>query len=169
MNGLPESDPLQNAPLSDIADKYAYWRALELTPPAAARRAGISGTLSFIKKRANCLEKNPTVQKAVLHYRNAARVRYNIDRDHVVEGLMEAVEVARAQSDSRNMIAAWSEIAKVTGVGAPERKEVVIEGHVTQEQLAQASDADLLAMLEKRRQLDVIDDAEFRELGKEPG
>jgi hypothetical protein len=59
------------------------------------------------------------------------------------------------------MIAGWAEVAKVTGVGAPERKEVVIEGSLTEETLGQASDAELLALLEKRRHLPLLQETEI--------
>jgi hypothetical protein len=65
------------------------------------------------------------------------------------------------------MIMGWTEVAKVTGVGAPERTEISItETSVTSESLGLASNEELLALLDKRRALPDpgIEDADFVDL-----
>jgi len=85
--------------------------------------------------------------------------------------LMEAINVAREQSDSTAMINGWKELAKVTGVGAPERKEIVLsQNNPSTEALRQAPDDELLKLVEKKRSLQLtgpIEDAEYVEVARD--
>jgi phage terminase small subunit len=146
---------------------YIYWRGCGLTPAQALRRSGFPALISRFDRttRINQLESNPKVREAVQRIFEENRVRYDIDRDRVVEGLLEAINVAKEQSDSTAMINGWKELAKVTGVGAPERKEIVLtQTNPSTEALKQAPDDELLKLLGKERSLALtgpIEDAEY--------
>ena len=149
---------------------YAYWRGVGLTPVQALKRAGMfyTGNAFSNSRRAVELEADPQIRQVIDRIYEENRYRYEIDRDRVVEGLMESINVAREQSDSTAMINGWKELAKVTGVGAPERKEIVLsQTNPSTEALKQAPDDELLKLVGKERSLQLaepIEDAEFEEI-----
>ena len=146
---------------------YIYWRGCGLTPAQSLRRSGFPALISTFHRtaRINELEANPKIREAIGQIFEQNRVRYDIDRDRVVEGLLEAINVAREQSDSTAMINGWKELSKVTGVGAPERKEIVLsQTNPSTEALKQAPDDELLKLVGKERSLQLtgpIEDAEY--------
>lgn len=115
----------------------------------AAARAGYS-------KRAagqvgHVLLKNAEVAAAV----RASEVRIaeeaDISRRKVLDGLQEAIELARAKSDAGAVIAGWREIAKLCGYYAPERREVrlSVSAAALQQELEDMSDEELLKLIAK--------------------
>ncbi len=178
---MPELNRLLAVPPSSFEEckfndeerAYIYWRGVGLTPSQALRRSGYPVLSTRFEKvtKVNELEANPKIRAAIQHLFEENRVRYNLDRDRVVEGLLEAINVAREQSDSTAMINGWKELAKVTGVGAPERKEIVLtQNNPSTEALRQAPDDELLKLLGKQRTLGfieppvTIEDAEYEEI-----
>ena len=71
-------------------------------------------------------------------------------RQRVMEGLLEAVEMAKIQADPTAMIAGWREVGKMCGYYEPVKKQidVNITGNVVMERLNRLSDADLLKLIE---------------------
>lgn len=135
--------------LTTAEQNYVYWRALGLSPKTAAKRAG-----AVEPKEQRVLLENAYLEQAIEAETARRRRQTEITRDLVLDGLLEAVGVAREQSDPRNMIAGWSEIAKVAGVAAPERTEIVVNPEsLSAEALAQAPTEQLLELLERRRAL----------------
>lgn len=161
---------LEESALRSETRAYAYWRGCGLTPVQALRRSGYVATKNHFNTTAqiNKLESDPKVRNLISKIFEENQVRYQIDRDKVVEGLLEAINVAREQSDATAMINGWKELSKVTGVGAPERKEIVLsQSNPSSEALKQAPDEELLALVGKARSLQLaapIEDAEYREV-----
>lgn len=133
--------PRQNA--------YVYWRQQGLSPYQAAKRAGYHDARSAAHTNDNM----PAIRELIGKLDEARRVRFEIDRDRVVEGIMEALSVAREQSDPKSMIQAWTEIARITGVQAPEVRRVEVTGEITQHHIARATDRELLQLVGRTRQL----------------
>ena len=145
-----------DARLKNEERAYIYWRGCGLTPAQSLRRCGFPANISSFDRTRRIAEweSNPKIREAVQKIYEENRVRYEIDRDRVVEGLIEAINVAREQSDSTAMINGWKELAKVTGVGAPERKEIVLsQSNPSTEALKQAPDDELLKLVGKERSL----------------
>ena len=107
----------------------------------SARSAPV--TASRLLRKAN-------VQSALRARRQEIETQLQITRQGVLDGLGEAVEMARAQSNPTALIGAWREIAKMCGYYAPERKHVELSarGERTMRQLEVLSDEELLAMAE---------------------
>lgn len=171
LQGLTSMPPVtvSDCNLTSKERAYVYWRGAGLTPAQAAKNAGFSIRNHYERsKRIASLEANPNVRKALNRVFEENRVRYQIDRDNVVEGLLEAINVAREQSDSPAMINGWKELARVTGVGAPERKEILLtQSNPSTEALKQAPDDELLKLVGKERNLQLaspIEDADFYEV-----
>ena len=61
------------------------------------------------------LLRNATVQKALQARQKADAARLSLQRESVLEGLQEAVAMAREERNPMAMIAAWREIGKLLG------------------------------------------------------
>jgi len=70
---------------------------------------------------------------------------YEVSRDEVTRGLLEAVDVARRTGSPQAMVAAWKELAALHGVG-PGAAARVFGPDAVPGGLALLSDADLLAI-----------------------
>lgn len=94
---------------------------------------------------------NPNVQKAVEARQASDAARLGIDRQNVLAGLLEAVDMARTQMNPAAMVAALREIGKLMGFYAPEVKEVKLSAtqEATQKDFAAMTDAQLLALIER--------------------
>lgn len=92
----------------------------------------------------------PAVRGAIEARQADARAQAGVDRQRVLDALLEAVEVARLQADPMAMIAGWREIAKICGFYAPTRAEVRLSaaGQAVRGRIEALSDEELLAMAE---------------------
>jgi len=73
--------------------------------------------------------------------------RLGLDRQAVIQGLLEAVQMAREQANPAAMISGYVSLGKMLGLFAPERRQVEItagDGRVRYETM---SDADLSALI----------------------
>ena len=138
--------PLQNA--------YVHWRRQGFTGIQSAKRAGYSEPKQSHRENA----RNPLIKRLVTEGEEELRVRFKVDRDRVVEGIMEALSVAREQSDAKIMLQAWTDVARITGVQAPEVKRVEMEAHtqVDHHHITHASDRELLELIGRERELDIL-------------
>lgn len=77
-----------------------------------------------------------------------------MDRKQVMEGLKEAIEMAKLMAEPAAMIAGWREIGKMCGYYAPVETKLKIDvtGNVTMTRLTQMSDTELLELIEKGNQ-----------------
>jgi len=75
-----------------------------------------------------------------------------VTKERVIAELEQAIELARQKGDPMAMIRGWAEIGKLIGAYAPERRkvELSIDGAVMQSKLTAMSDAELLAIAERR-------------------
>lgn len=112
---------------------------------ASSVRAGFSANGASVA--GNRMLRNASVQKALQARQTADATRLSIQREDVLNGLMEAVDQGRDQSNPMAMIRGWSEIAKMLGFYAPEVKKVDLNvaGSLDMEKLHLLSDAELLA------------------------
>jgi hypothetical protein len=122
--------------------------AVDGNAAAAARRAGYSPRSSRVNGPR--LLSNAAVREALHVSQQAEAERLQLDRQQVLNGLMEAVEIARAKADAHALIRAWSEIGKMCGFYAPERKtvEVSVASRRVIDKLESMSDEELLVLAE---------------------
>jgi hypothetical protein len=92
--------------------------------------------------------RHPGVQAALEVELQANRERYNIDRDVVVNGLMEAISIARDRADPTAMIMGWKEVARVALPDAPP-VEKGVNGPETPADLAAATEGRAVAGVEQ--------------------
>ncbi|MCL4687195.1 MAG: terminase small subunit [Burkholderiales bacterium] len=123
--------------------------AVDGSAAAAARRAGYSPRSARVNGPR--LLTNAAVREALAVSQQETAQRLELDRQRVLAGLMEAVETARAQADPHALIRAWSEIGKLLGFYAPERKSVEVSTATSARMRAEIealSDEELLALAE---------------------
>lgn len=72
-------------------------------------------------------------------------------RKKVMEGLIEAVEMAKLMAEPATMVAGWREIGKMCGYYEPVKKKIDINvtGNVAFQRLNKLSDADLLRIIQQ--------------------
>jgi len=129
--------------------RFVQEYAVDGNGAAAAVRAGYAP--GSAKVTACRLLTQPNVREALAVSQREVADRLELDRQRVLAGLMEAVETARAQADPHALIRAWSEIGKMCGFYAPERKSVEVSTVTSARMRAELdalSDAELLALAE---------------------
>ena len=116
----------------------------------AARVAGCTlNTAQHAVKNSEDVKHHLAVHRAELS--SAAQ----INRADVITGFMEAIDAARMAADPGSMIRGWSEIGKMLGLYAPEKKEVTITAgqRAIQSKYEIMSDEELLAIAEGRGEI----------------
>jgi phage terminase small subunit len=114
---------------------------------AAAVRAGYSERSARSIAHENMTK--PALQAVLAERRGEVASRLQITREGVIQGLLDAVHLAREQANPAGMVAGLREIGKMLGYYAPEVRRVELSGDsrgVTS-QLERLSDAELEAMV----------------------
>ncbi len=94
----------------------------------------------------------PQVAKALEIERAKYMIASQMTRKKVIDGFLEAVDLARVAGDSIAMTAGWREIGKMCGFYEPVKHEVKIsvDGQILVTKLQTMSDAELLKMAEEQ-------------------
>lgn len=129
---------------------------------SASVRAGYAdgGTMAYRLAKDPAVLKLYNIEKAL--YEEAAQMT----RKKVMEGFLEAADMARVQADPTALVGAWREVGKMCGYYEPVKRSLTIDikGDISVKRLESASDADLLKLI-KGEVLDV----EMREVEEEEG
>jgi len=93
----------------------------------------------------------PNVLRLKAQYEAKYEEESKMTRKRVMDGLLEAIEMAKLMSEPATMVSGWREIAKMCGYMAPVEHKVKVDvtGNVTMQQLTQLSDAELLEVIQK--------------------
>ena len=94
----------------------------------AAIRAGYGAAGARVA--AHRLLTNVAISSLIETRRQADAAQLSIDRENVLQGLLEAVDMARADRNPAGLIAAWREIAKLQGYYAPLVARVEVDAGV---------------------------------------
>ena len=111
----------------------------------ASARAGYNDSASYAHRM--------TVMPNILKVYHAEKVKYeaacDMSRKRVMDGLLEAVEMAKLMAEPSTMVSGWREIGKMCGYYEPTKIQVDVNvAHdVTVRQLNGMSDAELLKLI----------------------
>jgi len=121
------------------------------TQTMAARSAGFSN----IHVEANRLMKMPKIHESLQHLQRKYEKASQMTRKKVMNGLIEAIDMAKLQAEPATMVNGWREIGRMCGYYAAERKiiDINITAKRAVDQLETLSDAELLEMIEKDSEL----------------
>lgn len=94
--------------------------------------------------------KSVAVQQALKEARDELSSAAQISRADVLDGFMEAINLARLAADPQAMIKGWTEVGKMLGYYAPEVKKVEITDNQKrlQSKFEAMSDEELLRVIE---------------------
>lgn len=114
---------------------------------AAAVRAGYSERSARSIAHENMSK--PDIQAVLAERRRVVAGRLQITREGVLKGLLDAVELARSQSNPAGMIAGLVQIGKLQGYYAPEtrRVELMADPETFTRHLERLSDQELMAIV----------------------
>lgn len=109
--------------LSNLTPKQTHYVKLRAAgySPASAAEAAYGNTSASTRN-----ESNPVIQAALRSMCRDTQQRLNINREHCVAIMAEAVEMARIMSEPMTMIAGAREMAKMLGHYEPERREIAV-------------------------------------------
>jgi phage terminase small subunit len=121
------------------------------SPVMAARMAGYAQPES----QAHSVLKSPKMQEAIRYLHKKNEKVADVTRKKVMDGFLEAIDMAKLQADATAMISGWREIGRMCGYYAPEVKKVDI--NITSkriiDKLETMSDEDLLRMVEESQSI----------------
>ena len=98
---------------------------------------------------------NANVRAAIAARQGVDARRLEIERQDVIQGLLEGVAAAKSQANPAAMIAGWREIGKMLGFYAPEVQRISLAPvtDVALERLEKLTDQELLALIGEKQQL----------------
>lgn len=89
----------------------------------------------------------PNVQRAILESQAHCQQQLNLSRERVLQGMLEAVEMARSMGDPKVMIQGWKEIAAVSGyLNHAKQVNINATGEMTVKNLSAMSTEQLLQL-----------------------
>jgi len=109
------------APLNPKQRKVAQLVGAGESWASATRKAGYAHEASAVP-----LKKDPRVLELVAKEQSKHEAVLQMSREKVMNGLMEAVDIARIQAEPATMVKAWAEIARMCGYYAPEARKIDI-------------------------------------------
>jgi phage terminase small subunit len=137
-------------PLMSLTDKQklfvdALMRGQSQT--MAARSAGFADA----NVAANRLMKKPKIHESVAHLQRKYEKASQMTRKKVMDGMLEAIGMAKLQADPGVMVNGWREIGRMCGYYAAEVRKIDINITAKRavDKLETLSDAELLEMIDK--------------------
>jgi len=116
-----DEDLIRKKP-ADLSKRQAKYVAARETG-ASKQRSAIMAGFSDTDKSGAHVENAPAVQEQLAIARAEFAKETGITKQAVLQGLMEAADMAKLLADPMAMVRAWSEIGKMMGHYAPEVKK----------------------------------------------
>ena len=132
-------------PLTEMQRAFVQFWAEGDSIQSASRRAGYNDGASVAYR----MTKMPNVLKLKAELSAKYEEASQMTRKRVMDGLLEAVDMAKLMAEPASMIAGWREVGKMCGYYAPveHRVKVDVSGNVVLERLNSMSDAELLKII----------------------
>lgn len=142
--------------LTDKRQSFVKNYVAGMSQTAAARTAGFK----FPTVEACQLMKLPVIQEAIRVERNKYEMASNMTKRRVIDGLKEAIDIARTTSEPASMVGGWREIAKICGYYAPEtrRVDITVSGAQQLSQIESMTDEELVKAIIEGQYTDVTDE-----------
>lgn len=139
------ADPMLG--LSDMQLAFIENILAGMTQTLAARTAGYNNP----GVEGHRLMNSVSVKNALRYLHREHEKASRMTRKKVMDGMLEAIDMARLQGESGVMVAGWREIGRMCGYYAAEKKEISvnISAKRTIDKLETMSDAELLEMIEQ--------------------
>lgn len=132
-------------PLTDKQKLFVkYWAEGESITSASVR-AGYNDGAAIAYR----MVKMPNILALKAKYEAEWQETRQITREKVMDGMLEAIEMAKLMAEPSSMIAGWREIGKICGFYAPVEHKVKVDvtGNIVLDKLNSMSDAELLKVI----------------------
>lgn len=132
-------------PLTEKQRAFVQFWAQGDSIQSASRRAGYNDQAAIAYRMA----KMPNILKLKAELSAKYEEDAQMTRKKVMDGLLEAVEMAKLMAEPASMIAGWREVGKMCGYYAPveHRVKVDVSGNIVLDRLNSMSDAELLKII----------------------
>ena len=142
---------LMTAKQARFVDEYL----VDANGTQAAIRAGYGAASARVA--AHRLLTNVAISSAIEARQRVDATRLSVDRNRVLTGLLEAVEMAREQRNPAGMVAGLREIGKMMGFYTDRVKvDVGVTDQQERRRMEAMTDAELLAMVQQVDQADTL-------------
>ncbi len=133
-------------PLTEKQRLFVQYWAQGDSIQSASRRAGYNDGAAIAYR----MVKMPNILKLKAEYEAKWEATGAMTRQKVMDGMLEAIEMARMMAEPSSMIAGWREIGKICGYYAPveHRVKVDVTGNVIVDRMNSLSDAELLKIIQ---------------------
>lgn len=114
---------------------------------AAARQAGYAQPASA----AQTLMNNPKIKREIAKARAEYAEASKMTRKKVIDGVMEAIDMARIKAEPGIMLTGWRDVARMCGFNEPTKTKLEITGEakLVIRQMENMSDAELLQLAQE--------------------
>jgi hypothetical protein len=104
-------------------------------------------------------EKSANVKAAIMKLKKANESSVMMTKKRVMEGFLEAIEMAKIKGDPFVMISGWREVAKMCGYYEPIKHKIEIDakGQIIVQKLQTLTDAQLLQLAQGENDGNIID------------
>lgn len=135
-----------------------HWAKGETIPNAMAR-AGYNDQPSYGYRMAKMPNVLALYNEEKAKYEEAAQMT----RQRVMDGLLEAVEMAKLMAEPATMVSGWREIGKMCGYFEPKKVDINVNvtGNVIHQRLNQLTDAELLKIIQEQGAEPLLDAPEY--------
>jgi phage terminase small subunit len=135
-------------PLTDQQRLFVKFWAQGESPMSASVKAGYSDGGTFAYRMIYM----PNILAAYRLEKEAYEAASGMNRKRVIEGFIEAIEMAKVMADPGVMVAGWREVGKMCGYYEPTKVNVNVNhtGQIAMERLDKMSDAELIEFMRKQ-------------------
>ena len=156
-NMISKASVATGNPLLSLTDKQKMFVDGLLrgqTQTIAARSAGYSDP----SIAANRLLKMSKIHEGLAYLQRKYEKSSQMTRKKVMDGLLEAIDMAKLQAEPATMVNGWREIGRMCGYYAAEKRviDINITARRAVDQLETLSDAELLEMIDKEDRKSVV-------------
>lgn len=109
--------------LSPRQNRFVQSYCGHLNASRAAREAGYAATSGADAVTGHRLLRNAKARRAIEALQRAKAMEMKLDRNAIIQAILEAIQTAQEQGAPATMIRGWVEIAKITGLDKPEVPE----------------------------------------------
>ena len=134
----------EDKPLTDMQRAFAKEWASGESIATATLRAGYSQEVIGYR-----MAKMPNILKLYHEEKRQYEAVSQMTRKRVMEGFIEAIEMAKLMAEPMTMISGWREVGKMCGYYEPTKiaVDVNVKGDLTVRQLTSMTDAELLKLI----------------------
>lgn len=135
-------EPEFGSPLTPKLKKMAEYVGQGMSWSAAAKHAG------FTRQQSSHWHRDPRIAEVIRIEQEKTAKQAELSRQDVIDGLREAVQLAKQVSDPHALIKAWAELGRLCGFYAPEVKKLDISVTAKRaiSQMEQLSERELLEL-----------------------